>query len=106
MSVRAYRGYTSRNTMGSRSRLEPLAPGPRRPRMSSTARSKRHSTTGWIAVAFSLIFAWMRPWSSSMLRRTAIEKSGSTSWSSGRWVASKSPGFGDFSAIVPMSSSW
>ena len=41
-----------------------------------------------------------------MLRRTAMAKSGSTSCSSGTCVASKSPGWGDLSPMVPMSLSW
>ena len=51
-----------------------------------TARRKRHSTDGWMAVHFSLITAWMRVSNSSMLRLTAIEKSGRTSRSRKAWV--------------------
>ena len=39
----------------------------------------------------SLMTVWMRLFSSSTLRWTAMENSGSTSWSLGRWVAFRSP---------------
>ena len=71
----------------------------------STALRKRHSTTGWIAVHFSLMKAWMREFSSSMLRCTAMEKSGRIWWSFGRCVASRSPGVGEPSSSVPMTRS-
>ena len=45
-------------------------------RLLSTACRNRHSTTGWMAVHFSLITAWTRLFSSSIPRFTAIAKSG------------------------------
>ena len=50
-----------------------------------------------MAVHFSLMKACTRPSNSSTLRFTAIEKSGSTSLSTGRWVVSKSAARGDLS---------
>ena len=50
-----------------------------RSRPSKTAFRKRHSTTGWMAVHFSLMNACTRMSSSSALRLTAMEKSGRTS---------------------------
>ena len=58
-----------------------------------------------MAVAFSLMKAWMRASSSSMLRFTAMEKSGITSSSFGTWRTVKSPGFVEPRPSVPMSSS-
>ena len=72
----------------------------------STALRNRHSTTGWIAVHFSLMNAWMREFSSSMLRWTAMEKSGRIWWSFGRCVGVEVARRGEPSSSVPMTWSW
>ena len=74
--------------------------------LSRTARRNRHSTEGWIDVHFSLMTAWTRASSSSRLRRTAIEKSGSTSRSLIRLTGPRSPGFVEVSSSVPIALSW
>ena len=94
MSARPYSGWTPSNTIGSISAAASGTVSLLRSMVLSTAFRKRHSTTGWMAVHFSLIMAWTRVSSSSTLRWTAMEKSGSTSSSFGRWVAFSSPGPG------------
>jgi hypothetical protein len=49
---------------------------------------------------------WMRLFSSSTLLWTAIEKSGSSSWSLGRWVEFRSPAWAETSSRVPITFSW
>ena len=71
-----------------------------------TAFRKRHSTTGWMAVNCSLMKLSTRECSSSMLRFTATEKSGSTSRSRGSISALMSPGFGEVRLRVPISCCW
>src|SRR5213593_4908849 len=93
MSESALSGWTCSKTIGSSSAPASGAFPARRSKWLSTALRKRHSTTGWMAVHFSLMSAWIRVFSSSMVRCTAMEKSGKTSWSFGRCVASRSPGW-------------
>jgi hypothetical protein len=59
-----------------------------------------------MAVHFSLMMACTRVSSSSTLRWTAMEKSGSTSSSFGRCVAFRSPGRVEMSSNVPITLSW
>ena len=77
-----------------------------RSRPSKTAFRKRHSTTGWMAVHFSLMNACTRMSSSSALRLTAMEKSGRTSWIRGACRELRSPGRGDVRMSVPIVASW
>ena len=80
------------------------APGRSRP--ASTALRKRHSTTGWMAVQCSLMMAWTRLFSSSMLRFTAMAKSGRICCRCGMSVRFSDPGFAETSLRLPMSVSW
>ena len=65
--------------------------------MLSTAWRNRHSTTGWMAVHRCLITACTRLFSSSMLRFTAMAKSGMICSSCGVWVTLSAPGVGETS---------
>ncbi len=104
MSDTAYSGWTSRKTIGSISPPWPCSGEPGRSIASSTVLRKRHSTTGWIAVNCSLMKDSTRECSSSTLRFTATEKSGSTSWSTSRVL--RSPGWGEPRLSMPISSRW
>ncbi len=92
--------------MGSISKEAPSRAAPGRSMPFSTARRKRHSTTGWMAVHCSLITAWMRLFSSSMLRFTAIAKSGRIWSRCGVNAMLSDPAFGETSLRLPMIASW